>query len=119
MESSLGEVIGISGFFENPKISLNLFQSYNNWIISEYDNQPGANINPSYFTLIYGTKGFFSRDSDDSIVPIEDEIEIFNNVNAENKAITSVNRRHTNMVEDKTVQKEVKRSLNKEIYSTS
>jgi len=116
MESSLGEVVGINRFFENPKISLNLFQNYNSWISSNEDKQPGSNLHFNYFTLIYGTQGFLSNNQDDSIVPIKDEVKIFSNIGADSKILRNVSRRHTRMIEDSQVKNLVKSSLDKNIY---
>lgn len=116
MESILGELIGISRFFEIPKISLNLFGQYYDWIKEDGDRQPGKNLQVNYFTLIYGKLGFFSIGNDDTIVSVADETDIFNNTQSNNKKLISVMTLHVGMAENKEVKKHVKQSLDKTIY---
>ena len=116
LESISGEIIGVSRTFNNPKISLNLFKQYYDWIKSEEDGQPGKNLQLDYFTLIYGKLGFFSIGNDDTIVSVADEIDIFNNTNSNNKKLIGVMTIHVGMAENKEVKKHVKQSLDKTIY---
>ena len=116
LESVLGEIAGVSRAFNNPRISLNLFEQYYDWIRDDGDRQPGKNLQVNYFTLIYGKLGFFSIGNDDTIVSVADEIDIFNNTQSNNKKLISVTTIHVGMAENKEVKKHVKQSLDKSIY---
>ncbi len=115
MESVSGEVVGVSRFLDNPRLSLNLFQQYYDWIRSDEDRQPGNRLEINYFTLIMGTKGLFNS-NDDLIVPIKDENSIFNKIKSNNKLNISVNTIHIGMPKNPQVKEYVKKSLGKTIY---
>ncbi len=116
LESASGEVAGLSRFLENPRISLNLFNQYYDWIRREDDKQPGKNLNFNYFTLIYGTLGFASIGKDDTIVSVKDEIGLFNDTTPNNKKILNVTTIHVGMTKNQKVKNMVKESLDKTIY---
>ena len=84
--SSLSDVIHIgllnrNYVSSNPdmKISLNLYKFYEDVIISNNDTQPGE-VNLSNFIIIQGN----ALTTNDGLVTIEDEHEIYNNVNKNN-----------------------------------
>jgi len=115
LESAAGEIAGVSRFFDNPRLSLNLFQQYYDWINSDKDEQPG-DIDVGYFTIITGTKGFFTNGKDDTIVPTKDELFIFNKLTSNNKVNVSVSTIHIGMSKNNEVKRYVKQSLDKTIY---
>ena len=115
LESVSGEVAGVSRFFDNPRLSLNLFQQYYDWIHSDKDEQPG-DVDVDYFTIITGTKGFFTNGKDDTIVPTKDELFIFNKLTSNNKVNVSVSTIHIGMPKNNEVKRYVKQSLDKTIY---
>ncbi|HLC61174.1 MAG TPA: CARDB domain-containing protein [Candidatus Nanoarchaeia archaeon] len=116
LESASGEVAGVSRFFDNPRLSLNLFQQYYDWIHDDKDEQPGRNLQINYFTLIYGTDGFLFSKSNDQIVPVKDELNIYNNIESTNKKLINISRKHTGMTDDKMIKSDVTKSLDKSIY---
>ncbi|MBI1936125.1 hypothetical protein HYS31_06815, partial [Candidatus Woesearchaeota archaeon] len=107
MESSLGEVAGITRFFNNPRLSLNLFQQYYDWIRSDEDRQPGK-ISLNKFALVYGD--YLSRGSD-LIVSAKDEKDLFDKINSNNKTKLKINIIHVGMSEDNQVKDFVKKSI--------
>ena len=109
LESASGEVAGLARFFKNPRLSLNLFEQYYNWISSNTDSQPGKDMSFEYFTII---KGRFISEND-LIVPIKDEEAIFDNIQSTNKNNITVNIEHVGMAENNEVKNYVKVSLNK------
>ncbi|MFH1642731.1 MAG: FG-GAP-like repeat-containing protein [Nanoarchaeota archaeon] len=117
LDSGIGEFIAFRSSFvdKDNKLSLNLFQKYHEFIISDNDKQPGIGLNIDYIGLIYGTKGWLGSETDDLIVPVSDEISIFNGFNTpiSNKILISKKVSHTKMSDDKNVQDEIKDILNK------
>ncbi len=115
LDSSLGEIFSLWNFLssDNKKISLNLFKEYYNWISSNEDLQPGINFNNEYFALIYGN---WNNLNHDMIVPIEDSIGIFNNVETKNKILIETNAIHMGMSENIQIKETIKKILTKEIF---
>ena len=100
LESTSGEIVGVSRFLDNPRISLNLFNQYYDWMSSDKDGQPG-DVNVNKFVLIYGNDGFGKDNDDDYIIPVSDEVFIYNNVAIQNKSSKMVFTRHFGMATQK------------------
>ena len=85
-------------------------------------------MNLDYLTLIYGTDSFdlnlfgtglIDLKKDDFIVPVKDEISIFDGIltsNSSNRVLKSVFKKHLDMPNDKETWDTVKKSLSKSIY---
>ncbi|MFW6311542.1 MAG: hypothetical protein ACOC1K_04830 [Nanoarchaeota archaeon] len=107
-------ILSLIFLFEDRKISLNLFEKYFYFINSSEDIQPGKNINLDYFSLLYGDS-LLAIDND-LLVPIEDELIIFNNIQSENKFKKEFGVWHIGMSEHSPMKDYVRQSLNKGVY---
>jgi parallel beta-helix repeat protein len=85
------------------KISLNLFKKYYYWISSDEDKQPGKGVFVDNLLLIYGNDGFLFDEESDLIVSVNDQLEIFNNIDAKNKVIKKYKVIHTGMNENEEI----------------
>jgi hypothetical protein len=98
----------------------------NGWINSTLDNQPGEGLGVDYLTLIYGTDSYnvnllgLDEEKDDFIVPVTDEISIFNKIfvsNSTNKVLKGLFKKHIGMTEDEEVDALVTKSISKSVYN--
>jgi hypothetical protein len=105
--TTTGWIVNLVKKNENTKISLNLFDRYVTFIESISDSQPG-NVAISKASIIYGDIG----ENSDAVVPISDELAIYNNINSADKAIVKTNTLHWKQTEDKKVKTEIKKRLN-------
>ncbi|MBW2975959.1 alpha/beta hydrolase, partial [Candidatus Woesearchaeota archaeon] len=110
------EILDIPFIGGREQISLNLFKQYVEWINLTTDEQPGKNLFIDYFTLIYGTDGLFFAGDNDFIVPITDEVSIYNQINSSNKYLQSVHTWHIGMTKNDKVKNTVKDSLDKSLF---
>ena len=115
LESIGGEIVSIIPQLRNTGISLNLFRQYYEWI-NKNDDKPAGSISLDYFSLVYGSNGFGFDNTNDYIVPINDETGIFNKVNSSNKVFREIFISHFGMANNRQVQSIVRDSLDKSIY---
>ena len=73
------------GLNSNNKISMKLTKQYYNWINSSSDVQPGAGVSVDKAKIIYGTRDWTTITDSDLVVPVADDIAIYNNINAVDK----------------------------------
>ncbi len=110
---SINEVLtlGYLHFNSNQigKISNNLWRTYKFWMTNKNDSQPGKNISLNKFILIAGN--LFNL-GNDGIVSIEDEKEIFNNINSSDKNYFEGNYFHVGMTENEEILKYIKDKIN-------
>ncbi|MDA1197212.1 MAG: hypothetical protein O2779_04580 [Nanoarchaeota archaeon] len=114
----VGESIAFTSLFgEQQKISLNLFRNYFEFINSTSDQHPGRNMELDYFTLIYGNDGLGLNKLDDFIVPVADEQQIFQEIDAQNKYLVEVFVNHGFFRKSRKVKDTIKSALKKEVIS--
>ena len=98
------------------KISLNLFNTYYNWISSDADAQPGTGVSVDYASVIYGTDGLLLSMDNDIFVSTADQAEIYSNINSGNKTIKSFSADHFEMTHDSGIKNYINKVLNKIIF---
>jgi len=106
------------------KISTNLFKQYYTWVISKNDTQPGKNLNLENFILLAGKPIYFYNSigkrlnliNNDVIVSLQDEREIFSQIQAKNKYYQEFNSLHIGMSENQEIKETIKTILNKNLF---
>jgi hypothetical protein len=102
VDDILLDLVGLyMNFGDSTKISTHLFQQYFFWINSTDDIQPGENIFLKNFQLISGNPIYLSNN--DVIVPLKDELEIFESISSENKVYLETDKLHFKMTNDESI----------------
>ncbi|MCA9460321.1 MAG: hypothetical protein KC550_07280, partial [Nanoarchaeota archaeon] len=116
LESIAGELIYpfIQLSNDKNKISTKLFEQYYMWINSNLDEQPGINVSVDYLSLIYGD--VIGLNQNDLIVPVSDEIIIFNNINSSKKRFIETDSLHLGMSNKNEIKSFVESTINKKLF---
>jgi pimeloyl-ACP methyl ester carboxylesterase len=107
--------VGIGlGMRSEDKISMSLTKQYHNWINNTGDTQPGSGISGlNTAKIIYGTLDLDSTTESDLIVPVVDDLAIYNNINAGNKYLNDSHVMHQDMINDPEVKYFIKEVITK------
>ncbi len=89
---------------DDGRISRNLGQYYLNLVQSDQDSQLGESLSLNRFALIYGNNGYQFNNDNDYIVPVADEIAIFDNIASSDKRNYQRFYRHNELPEAEDIQ---------------